>query len=169
MLEMLAYMPAVMTAMSAITGTAANNAKYQGQVASAQQDVVNANYLKQQYDINATQEEASGQRARLDTLKRGAYVASAYDAGAAASGTFGPDMAVARARIMTEAAYQGESKEWSYQNAARTARMQGEAAVWGANAKLNQVASGASAVGLANMGVMTSAAGSMFDRYGPKP
>lgn len=160
------WMPAAMTVMGSMAGMASNNAQYASQLTSAQNGVAIAGWMNQQESINALQEEAAGQRANADVVRQGTYLASKFDAGAAASGTFGPDLALNRARIVAEAAYQGQQKQWGYEQAARVARLQGAADVAVAESKLSSVQSGSGSVGMANVGILAQAGGSLFSKYG---
>ena len=163
-----AFIPAAFTVLKSAFGIGANNAQYAGQVAAAKQGQQVAAFGRDQKYQYAGQLEAVGQREKLDTERMADYLLSSQSARIGASATFGADLAIQRARIIAEAAYQGQQKEWGYKENARQQRIQGDLDVWTADERAKQVASGAGSLGMANLGVMASAGASLYEKYNPR-
>jgi hypothetical protein len=161
------FIPAAFTILKSINGIQANNAQFAGQMAGAKQGQQVAAFGRDQKYEYAGQIEGAGQRANIDVQRRADYLLSSQAARIGASATFGADLAVQRARIIAEAAYQGQQKEWGYQEQARQQRMKGDLDVWTADSRAQQIASGKGSVGMANMGLLTSAGATMFEKYNP--
>lgn len=164
--SMIQFLPALMTVLKASNTVKANNIQYSGQIDVARQGQQTAQFGRDERYQYAGQLEAVGQRARLDTVRTADYLLSSHNAKIGASATYGADLAVQRARIIAEAAYQGQQKEWGYQEQARQQRLKGDLDVWTADSRVQQVASSRGSVDLANMGVFASAGATLFEKYG---
>ena len=70
-----------------------------------------------------------------------------------------------RARIIAEAAYQGQQKQWGYEEQARQAKMKGDLDVWTADTRAAQIASSRGSVDMANMGLLANAGATLFEKY----
>lgn len=159
------FIPAAFTVMKSINGVQANNTQFAGQMAAAQQGQQVAAFGRDQKIQYAGQLEAVGQRANLDVQRTADYLLSSQSAKIGASATYGADLAVQRARIIAEAAYQGQQKQWGYQEQARQQRMKGDLDVWTADSRAQQVSESRGSVDLANMGVLANAGATLFEKY----
>tara|TARA_R110000868_G_scaffold119112_1_gene315597 strand:+ start:760 stop:1401 length:642 start_codon:yes stop_codon:yes gene_type:complete len=160
-----AFIPAAFTILKSINGTQANNAQFAGQMAAAQQGQQVAAFGRDQKYQYAGQIEAVGQRANLDVQRTADYLLSSQAAKIGESATYGADLAVQRARIIAEAAYQGQQKQWGYQEQARQARLKGDLDVWTADSRAQQIASSKGSVDMANMGLLAGAGATLFEKY----
>ena len=159
------YIPAAFTILSALGKTGANNTQFAGQMAAAQQGQQVAAFGRDQRYQYAGLLEAGGQRAGLDVERMAEYLLSSQQSKIGASATYGADLAVQRARIIAEAAYQSDQKRWGYEEQARQQRLKGDLDVWTADTRAQQVASSKGSVDMANFGVMASAGATLFQKY----
>ena len=159
------FLPAAFTILKSINGAQANNAQFAGQMAAAQQGQQVAAFGRDQKYQYAGQLQAVGQRANLDVQRTADYLLSSQAAKIGASATYGADLAVQRARIIAEAAYQGQQKQWGYEEQARQAKMKGDLDVWTADSRAQQVASSKGSVDMANMGLLAGAGATLFEKY----
>ena len=164
-MTIMAFLPAAFTIMKSINGIQANNAQFAGQMEGAKQGQQVAAFGRDQKYQYAGQLEAVGQRANLDVQRTADYLLSSQSAKIGASATYGADLAVQRARIIAEAAYHGQQKEWGYQEQARQSRLKGDLDVWTADTRAQQVASSRGSVDKANMGLLMGAGATLFEKY----